>query len=56
MEIAVTPGGRLRSSIAEILAALEPGSGYHIASIDLDITRDAAALAVPCAQPPTASS
>ena len=44
MEIAVIPGGRLRSSITEILAALEPDCGFYIVPVDLEIARETAAL------------
>ena len=44
MEIAVIPGDRLRSSIGEILAALEPGRGFHIIHIDLEIAAEVAAM------------
>jgi PIN domain nuclease of toxin-antitoxin system len=44
MEIAVMPAERLRSSIANILAALEPGGDFWIVPIDLEITREVPAL------------
>jgi PIN domain nuclease of toxin-antitoxin system len=44
MEIAVIPGQRLRSSVSEILGALEPGSGFQIVPIDIRIASEFAAM------------
>ena len=44
MEIAVIPGDRLRSSIKEILSALDPGLRFHIIPINLEIAAEVAAM------------
>lgn len=44
MEIAVIPGHRLRTSVTEILAALEPACGFHIVALDAEIANEVAAI------------